>query len=69
VPMRGAHAVKRTLPEVTRPAPTRPFGWAARSRRLAKGYERLTETLEGMHYVAFSFLMLRRAVPHFCWGS
>ena len=27
VPMRAAHAVKRTLPEVTRPAPTRPFGW------------------------------------------
>src|SRR3954467_8605117 len=32
VPMKAAHAVKRTLPEVTRPAPTRPFGWAARSR-------------------------------------
>src|SRR4051794_9985394 len=27
VPMRAAHAVKRTLPEVTRPAPTRPITW------------------------------------------
>jgi transposase len=43
----------------------RSFGWAARFRRLAKDYERLTETLEGMHYVAFSFLMLRKAAPHF----
>jgi transposase len=47
----------------------RSFGWAARFRRLAKDYERLTETLEGMHYVAFSLLMLHRAVPHFCWSS
>ena len=37
--------------------------------RLAKDYERLTETLEGMHYVAFSLLMLRKAEPHFCWSS
>jgi transposase len=36
----------------------RSFGWAARFRRLAKDYERLTETLEGMHYIAFSFLLL-----------
>jgi transposase len=47
----------------------RSFGWAARFRRLAKDYERLTETLEGMHYVAFSLLMLQRAAPHFCWSS
>ena len=47
----------------------RSLGWAARFRRLAKDYERLTETLEGMHYVAFSFLMLRRAAPLFCWSS
>jgi transposase len=30
----------------------RSFGWAARFRRLAKDYERLTETLEGLHYVS-----------------
>jgi transposase len=47
----------------------RSFGWAARFRRLARDYERLTETLEGMHYVAFSLLMLRKAVPLFCWSS
>ena len=36
---------------------------------LAKDYERLTETLEGMHYIAFSLLMLHGAAPHFCWSS
>jgi transposase len=41
----------------------RSLGWAARFRRLAKDYERLTETLEGMHYVAFSLLMLQKAAP------
>jgi transposase len=47
----------------------RSFGWAARFRRLAKDYERLTETLEGMHYVAFSFLMLQKAAPLLCGSS
>jgi transposase len=47
----------------------RSFGGAARSRRLAKDYERLTETLGGMHYVAFSLLMQRKAAPLFCWSS
>jgi transposase len=46
----------------------RSFGLATRFRRLAKDYERLTETLEGMHYVAFSIL-LHKAAPHFCWSS
>ena len=43
--------------------------WMARSRRLARDYERLSETLEGLHYVAFSILMLRKAAPHFQWSS
>ncbi len=47
----------------------RPFGWAAGCRRLAKDYERLTVTPEGMHYVAFSSLMLRKAAPQFYWSS
>ena len=47
----------------------RSLGWAARFRRLAKDYERLTTTLEGMHYVAFSFLMLQKAAPLFEWSS
>jgi transposase len=47
----------------------RSFGWAARFRRLAKDYERLTETLEGMHYIGFSLLMLHKAAPLFEWSS
>jgi transposase len=47
----------------------RSFGWAARFRRLAKDYERLTQTLEGMYYIAFSFLMLQKAAPLCCWSS
>ena len=47
----------------------RSFGWMARFRRLARDYERLASTLEGLHYVAFSLLMLHKAAPHFCWSS
>jgi transposase len=47
----------------------RSFGWMARFRRLARDYERLSETLEGLHYVAFSMLLLHRAAPHFQWSS
>jgi transposase len=47
----------------------RSFGWMARFRRLARDYERLAGTLKGLHYVAFSFLMLRKAAPQFCWSS
>ena len=25
--------------------------------------------IEGLHYVAFSFLMLHKAAPQFCWSS
>ena len=38
----------------------RSFGWAARFRRLARDYEKLPQTLAGLHYVAFAMLML----PH-----
>ena len=37
----------------------RSFGWMARFRRLARDYERLPETLAGLHYVAFVTLMLK----------
>jgi transposase len=37
------------------------FAWMARCRRLARDYERLPETLAGLHLVAFVILMLRRA--------
>ena len=41
----------------------RSFGWANRFRRLARDYERLPETLAGLHFVAFSMLMLHRLIP------
>jgi transposase len=40
----------------------RSFGWMARFRRLARDYERLADTLAGLHYVAFAMLMLTRLV-------
>ena len=38
----------------------RSFAWMARFRRLARDYERLPETLAGLHFVAFACLMLHR---------
>jgi transposase, IS4 family len=38
----------------------RSFAWTARFRRLARDYERLPETLAGLHFLAFAILMLRR---------
>jgi transposase len=38
----------------------RSFGWMARFRRLARDYERLPETLAGLHFIAFAILMLSR---------
>lgn len=40
----------------------RSFAWMARFRRLARDYERLAETLVGLHYVAFAMLMAHRFV-------
>src|SRR5205823_9069188 len=40
----------------------RSFAWAARFRRLARDYERLPETLVGLHFVAFAMLMAARFV-------
>ena len=40
----------------------RSFAWAARLRRLARDYERLPETVAGLHFVAFVTLMLHRLV-------
>ncbi|MBA2512302.1 MAG: IS5 family transposase [Rubrobacteraceae bacterium] len=40
----------------------RSFAWAARFRRLARDYERLPETVAGLHFVAFACLFLHRAV-------
>lgn len=38
----------------------RDFAWASRFRRLARDYERLPETLAGLHLIAFVILMLQR---------
>jgi transposase len=38
----------------------RSFAWLARFRRLARYYERLTETLAGWHWLAFLTLLLPR---------
>jgi transposase len=38
----------------------RSFAWAARFRRLARDYERLPETVKGLHFIAFSCLMVQR---------
>ena len=40
----------------------RSFGWMARFRRLARDYERLAETLAGLHFVAFAMLMAHRFI-------
>jgi len=40
----------------------RSFGWMSRFRRLVRDYERLPETLAGLHYLAFAILMLSRFV-------
>jgi len=40
----------------------RSFAWATRFRRLARDYERLPETLAGLHFVAFAMLMAARFV-------
>lgn len=40
----------------------RSFVWMARFRRLARDFERLSETLAGLHFVAFAMLMAHRFV-------
>ncbi|MEM5406258.1 IS5 family transposase [Paraburkholderia unamae] len=41
----------------------RSFGWLNRFRRLARDYERLPQTLAGLHFVVFAMLMLVHAAP------
>jgi transposase len=38
------------------------FAWATRFRHLARDYERLPETLAGLHFLAFAILMIKRLV-------
>lgn len=41
----------------------RSFAWASRFRRLARDYERLAETVAGLHFLVFAILMLVKAAP------
>jgi transposase len=47
----------------------RDFAWASRFRRLVKDYERLPETLAGLHFVAFACLFLQQAAGILLRGS
>jgi transposase len=40
----------------------RSFAWMARFRRLARDYERLDNTLAGLHFIAFAMLMAKNFV-------
>lgn len=40
----------------------RSFGWLAHFRRLSRDYERLADTLKGLHFLAFAMLMATRFV-------
>lgn len=43
----------------------RDFAWASRFRRLVRDYERLPQTVAGLHFVAFACLMVHRAIGLF----
>ena len=43
----------------------RSFAWMARFRRLARDYERLPQTLKGLHLLAFAILMAARFIHFF----
>jgi transposase len=47
----------------------RDFAWASRFRRLVKDYERLPETVSGLHFVAFACLFLQQAAGILVAGS
>jgi transposase len=47
----------------------RDFAWASRFRRLVKDYERLPETVAGLHFVAFACLFLQQAAGILFAGS
>lgn len=44
----------------------RSFAWAARFRRLVKDYERLPQTVVGLHFAVFAILMLVKAAAKGC---
>ena len=66
----GIELIAVTLPEAKRGfvllprrwVVERSFGWVARFRRLTRDYERLPETVAGLHLVAFTCLMAHQLV-------
>ena len=46
----------------------RSFAWVARFRRMARDYERLPETVAGIHLAGFVIVMLGQALPHLAAG-
>ena len=46
----------------------RSFAWVSRFRRMARDYERLPETVAGLHLAAFVLVMLGQALPHLTAG-
>ena len=42
----------------------RSFAWVSRFRRMARDYERLPETVAGVHLAGFVIVMLAQALPH-----
>ncbi len=47
----------------------RSLAWMARFRRLARDYERLPETVAGLHFLAFAILMVKRFVTFMVEGA
>jgi len=47
----------------------RSFGWLARFRRLARDYERLAQSLAGLHLVAFAILIATRLIRLLAQGA
>jgi len=47
----------------------RSFAWKTRFRRLVRDYERLPETVAGLHFAVFAILMLARLVAKTLQGS
>ena len=47
----------------------RDFAWSSRFRRLVKDYERLPETVTGLHFVAYACLFLQQAAGLLCAGT
>ena len=45
------------------------FAWKSRFRRLVRDYERLPETVAGLHFVVFSCIMLTRLLGKAVWGA